>query len=460
MYDRIVKHAVFPLSQVLLGGGTLEYISEWEKAQWLSRDELAALQFDKLRGILAHSAASVPYYRSEWKKLGFDPRGVKSIDDIRALPVLEKSVLRERTKEFVTEGLTEKLHTARTGGSTGEPLAFPVGASLRAGSVANMVRCRRWWGIDAGDRSVNFWGHSRYVRGRAVDRAKKALSTLKDRALNRIVCSAYDLSDESMSRYWERIRAFRPAFLIGYATSLYVFADFVLRRKFDGADTGLKAVISTAEVLYDWQEDVIRRAFGCPVVSEYGMCEVGIIAYQCPSDSMHAMDESLIVETIPVEGSNEGDIVVTELENSAAPLIRYNTKDMASEVAGACACGRGLSRLSRISGRAYDIIYAADGRVVAGALLTHVMKKTAAIAKYQILQRDLVTLEISYVEAAPLADADRTAIVETLRSHLGRDVKIGLARAGDIPKELSGKHRWLRSLVTRDDAERKRGAAK
>ena len=455
-YAALVRYALFPAAQAFLGGGTLEYIKEWERTQWLSAEELRSLQLEKLRKMLAHAAASVPYYRGSFRAAGFEPGDVKSIDDLARLPVLDKTVLREHAGEFVAEGITEKILTAKTGGSTGEPLSFPIGNSLRAASVANMVRCRGWWGIDIGEGSANFWGHSRYVRGRRLDGVKQFLSGVKSRALNRLVCSAYDMSDEAMGEYWRRIERFRPAFFIGYATSLYVFADFVMRRGCKGKALGLKAVISTAEVMYDWQADVVRRAFGCPVADEYGMCEAGIIAYQCPAGSMHVMDESLIVEILPVEGSESGDIVVTELENYAAPLVRYNTKDMASLVPGPCECKRGLSRISKVEGRAYDIIYAADGKVVAGALLTHVMKSTPGVARYQILQKGLKRLEITYTETRPLSEQDKQAIVATLRRHLGESVDVTLNRVGELDKERSGKHRWLKSVVTAEEARRAR----
>ncbi|MHC4712793.1 MAG: phenylacetate--CoA ligase family protein [Planctomycetota bacterium] len=348
--------------------------------------------------------------------------------------------------------MTERILPAKTGGSTGEPLSFHIGNSLRASSVANMARCRRWWGIEVGDRSANFWGHSRYIRERRSDKVKKALTTVKNRILNRIVCSAYDMSDGAMRGYWKRLRRFRPAFLIGYATSLYVFADFVKRHELPGRSLGLKAVISTAEVLYDWQAEAIEEALGCGVINEYGMCEAGIIAYECPERSMHVMDEAVIVEIRPVEGSESGDIVITELENPAAPLIRYNTKDMARRVDGPCACGRGLSRISRVEGRAYDVIYASDGKAVAGALLTHTMKSLPRVAKYQILQRDLRTIDITYAEIEPLTSDDFDFIRRTLARHLGNDVTLNLTKVDDIPKERSGKHRWLRSEVTPEQA--------
>ncbi len=451
-YERIVRSIIYPLQQRVSGGGTLEFLAEWEKTQWLPAERLREMQLEKLKALVAHAASSVPFYRRAFREVGFEPGDLKSIDDLGGLPVLDKTVLREHRDEFIAEGLTEKILTAKTGGSTGEPLSFPIGHSLRAAAAANTARCRRWWGIEVGDRSGNFWGHSRYIRERRIDRIKKALTAVKHRVLNRVFCSAYDMSEESMQRYWLRLARFKPAFLIGYATSLYVFADFVRRNNLAGKDLGLKTVISTAEVLYDWQAETVENAFGCRVANEYGMCEAGIIAYECPERSMHVMDESIIVEILPVEGSESGDIVVTELENPAAPLVRYNTKDMARRVDGACACGRGLSRISKVEGRAYDVIYASDGKAVAGALLTHTMKSLPRIAKYQILQRDLQTIDVTYSELEPLTQDDRDFIHKTVKRHLGADVTVNLARVDDIPKERSGKHRWLRSQVTPDQA--------
>ena len=450
-YSKIVKNVIFPAAQLLLGGRSLEYINEWERTQWLPPSELRALQLRKLRAMLAHCAASVPYYRDEFRRVGFRPEDVASLADLKRLPVLDKSILRAHSSSFIAEGITEKLYIAKTGGSTGEPLSFPIGASLRACSTANMVRCRRWWGIDVGDPSANFWGHSRTVRSRPLDPLRKSLSTFKGRLLNRIVCSAYDLSDSALHSYWRRVDRFRPSFLIGYATSLYVFADFVLRHNLDGPSLRLKAVISTAEVLYDWQAETIRRAFASPVVNEYGMCEAGIIAYQCPSGSMHAMDESVIVEILPIDGSPSGEIVITELENVAAPLIRYNTKDVASAVGAPCPCGRGLSTISNVEGRAYDLIYASNGKIVAGARLTHLMKSTPGVAQYQILQRDLTHLDISFTEYSPVSESDLASVTRTLKNHLGDGVDIKLERVSALPKDLSGKHRWLRSLIRPED---------
>ena len=92
--------------------------------------------------------------------------------------------------------------------------------------------------------------------------------------------------------------------------------------------------------------------------------------------------------------------------------------------------------------------------------MTHVMKSTRGVGKYQILQRDMRTLEIAYTETKPLAAEEKESIARTLRRHLGEEVEVRLTRVADMSKERSGKHRWLKSLVTADDARRAREAHK
>jgi len=455
IYDAVARRLVFPAAWCLRGGGRRRLLNEREKTQWLSRDELASMQLAKLKATLSHAAARVPLYRETFRKVGFQPGDLKAIDDLCAVPILEKALVRERTADLCAPGVAGKLRAARTAGSTGEPLSVPVGASVAAAAAADAARCRRWWGLDLGDRIALLWGHARRLSPARFAALRTALSRAEARALNRILLAAYDLCDDRLQSHWRRIERFRPKSLIGYATALYALADFILRRGRPGPSLGLAAVISTAETLYDWQAAAIREAFACPVVNEYGMSEVGIIAYECPSGSMHVMDESVVVEVVNCGETGVGNIIVTELENPAAPLIRYDTGDVASAAPGKCACGRGLSRIGRVEGRVYDVIHAADGRPASGALLTHVMKSVPGIARFQVLERAVGRLDITYAAAAPLGERDRQSIVGTLKKHLGA-VDVALEFRCEIQAEPSGKHRWLKSLVPPEAAARTR----
>jgi hypothetical protein len=81
MYDAIVRKVIFPLQQKILGGGTLRYLREWEKTQWVDGARLHEMQLEKLKRLLAHAAVSVPYYRAAFREIGFQPGDLKSIED-------------------------------------------------------------------------------------------------------------------------------------------------------------------------------------------------------------------------------------------------------------------------------------------------------------------------------------------------------------------------------------------
>ena len=80
------------------------------------------------------------------------------------------------------------------------------------------------------------------------------------------------------------------------------------------------------------------------------------------------------------------------------------------------------------------------------------MKSLPKVGKYQVVQRDLRAVDISYTAAEPLDEDARGFVVRTLQKYLGADVEVNIERVADIPKERSGKHRWLKSLVSREDA--------
>ena len=159
------------------------------------------------------------------------------------------------------------------------------------------------------------------------------MRNLRDWLTNEMLLSAFDLAEQSVGLFVERLRCFRPKCIFGYPSSIALFAQMAERAGHDLARLGVAAVFCTAEVLYDHQKSTISRAFGgVPVVNGYGSREGGFIAHECPAGHMHITSENVIVEFIregrPVAPGEDGEIVVTHLDNHAMPFIRYRTGDV------------------------------------------------------------------------------------------------------------------------------------
>ena len=396
LYERFYNRVGFRLKQTAAGRDTLGVLNELERVQGLPRDEIRALQLSKLQYMLKHAACHVPYYREKFSSLGLDVSTINSLEEFaKRVPLLDKQDVRSNRRAFVADKVNEKLPTVRTGGSTGEPLLFYRTPTMAAHQVAQMIKAQRWWGIEIGDRSVKFWGHSASFSPGMRGRLKKLFKPIKDRINNCIVFSAYGMSLASMERYYHRMRNFRPRFIIGYASTIYVFAEHLYKHGWMIDDIGIKAVITTAEVLYDWQRVMIEKVFKAPVVIEYGMSEVGIIAYECPAGRIHTCDDDLLVETVPLldDAASEPiyEIVITSLYNSSTPLIRYRTGDVVDKPieSSTCSCKLGLSVIENIRGRSHDLIVTPSGQYVHGEFFTHIFDHVEGVERFQIVQQKL-----------------------------------------------------------------------
>lgn len=241
------------------------------------------------------------------------------------------------------------------------------GDNFRDYVTADIHRHIGWTGWQFGECHAYIWGSDYEV---AIQQALR--SRLMDWALNRFLTNAFALSEASMSTFAQEIRQKRPTVLYGYASALVRFAEFVQTRRLD--DIKFSGVISSAEVLYPSQREIIERTFGCGVIDRYGTRELGGIACECQEHmGLHISAENVYVEIlrdeVPVPIGEEGDIVVTNLNNYGMPFIRYHIDNIGQLSDVECRCGRGLPMLQTVHGRVSDLFKTKSGRTIHGEFL-------------------------------------------------------------------------------------------
>ena len=156
MYTPLVSHLLFPLHERLKGHTTVAVRRRMEQTQWWAPEQIAALQAERLRALLT-AAAQVPYWRDLYTRLRFDPRAVTGVQDLQALPLLDKATIRAHT-DAMKHPQARGLARFNTGGSSGEPLIFYIGNERVSHDVAAKWRATRWWGVDIGDPEIVVWG--------------------------------------------------------------------------------------------------------------------------------------------------------------------------------------------------------------------------------------------------------------------------------------------------------------
>lgn len=445
MYTSLVSSLVFPLQERLKRHSTVAVRRALETSQWWAPAQIQALQVQRLRQLLVEAGSAVPYYRSLFQRLGFDPEGVNSAQDLQALPLLDKATIRAHTDDM-KRPQAQGLARFNTGGSSGEPLIFYIGNERVSHDVAAKWRATRWWGVDIGDPEIVVWGSP--IELGSQDRVR----LLRDKLMRTQLLPAFQMNETKLDAMVASIRRTRPRMLFGYPSALSHIARHAAKRGQRMDDLGIRVAFVTSERLYDEQRADISRVFGCPVANGYGGRDAGFIAHECPSGGMHLTAEDVVVELLdaagqPVPTGEAGEIVVTHLATRDFPFIRYRTGDVAVMDSRCCACGRGLPMLKEIQGRSTDFVVAADGTVMHGLALIYVLRDLPAVEGFRIQQESLALTRVQVVRGPGYGEDTAQAIVRGLRARLGQGVAVDVEPVERIAPERSGKFRYVVSKV-------------
>lgn len=444
-YTHLAANILFPLHERLKGHDTVRVRRGLEETQWWPQEKLEALQLERLRVLLQHAHRHVPYYRQALDEAGMTSGAIGSLSELRKLPLLTKALIRansERLKSAQAQGLSR----FNTGGSSGEPLIFWIGKERVSHDVAAKWRATRWWGVDIGDPEIVVWGSP--IELGAQDR----LRVLRDMLLRTHLLPAFEMSERKLDEFVDTLCTVRPRMVFGYPSSISLIAEHAAKRGRRLDNLGTKVVFVTSERLYDHQRATIERAFACPVANGYGGRDAGFIAHQCPAGGMHITAEDIIVEIVDNEGrvlppGREGEVVITHLATCDFPFIRYRTGDVAVLDAQPCSCGRGLPLLKEIQGRTTDFVVAADGTIMHGLALIYAIRDIQGVVNFKIVQESLQMTHVQLVTSASFSEEGLALIERGLKQRLGADVTVLIERVAQIPRESSGKYRYVVSHV-------------
>ena len=399
-----------------------------------TRFELDRLQEGKLSAVLNHTAKNVPYYRKWLKERGVDLSKIKLSD----FPIIEKKDIRGHEKEFVAEEWERKLLWSRTSGSTGEPFSF-----ARAEydyTYATLWRGLLRFGIRPGDRRVLVKGVDETARVSRLTRLKRAVYGWINRC---IVVDAHYLakSEDNIEREIRRIMAYRPDYIHGYASSIYLLARCAESLGIDCSGMKLKAVVTESEKCHDFQREVIERVFHTPVVENYGCVEFGMIAQPDRDGAMCINEDHVYVET-----TSSGEAIYTNLDEYGFPLIRFKNGDKI-EVGGIH--GRLPYRiLSNVEGRVAEAIHLPQGGSLQGYVVMYpVSKHMRYLREYQIYQPDINHLLIRVVEAEKLPGEVEKQILCEMRDIVGDGINLDIEKVQSIPLTKRGKRTFVCSDV-------------
>jgi len=409
-----------------------------ERDKW-STQQFLEYQRDQLKSLIQHAATNVPYYQKIFSELGINPKSITSPEQLQHLPILEKEVIRVNPLSLVNQSLDrKKLLVAHTSGTSGTPLNLYRDRWLNSAEFAYLDA--RWHEVVGMRRrlnkSVSLGGHLVTAPGR-----NKPPFWVYNHRWNQLYMSSYHLSPRYLGYYVDELRKFKADYIEGYPSSVYAVGRYIVDNNLEPVT--FKACFTTAEVLFNYQREVIEKAFGCRTYDQYGCGEQVAFAAECEHGTMHLSPDVGIVEVVdendqPVPDGQIGQLICTSLINKVQPFIRYRIGDIGSLGTDLCSCGSPLPVLKSIEGRKGNVIITSDGRRIGEAALSLLFYGVKGVVEAQIIQDDYDRFRVCVVPGKDYQGADGKKVVANLAKRLG-PVEICLELIEKVERTAAGK---------------------
>ncbi|NLF54145.1 MAG: phenylacetate--CoA ligase [Thauera phenolivorans] len=420
-----------------------------EPIETASRDEISALQLQRLQWSVRHTYDNVAPYRKRCEEAGVHPDDLKSLADLASFPFMTKTDLRDNYPFGLFAVPREKL--ARLHASSGT-----TGKSVVVGYTKNdldhwadvVARSLRAAGVRAGDMVHNAYGYGMFTGGLGAHYG-----------IERAGCIAVPMSGGQTEKQVQQIMDFRPdAIMVTPSYSLVIAEEFE-RHGIKPEEISLKVGIFGAEPWGEGMRGEIERKLGIDAVDIYGLTEVmgPGVACECieTKDGPVIWEDHFYPEIIDpdtgevLSDGEEGELVFTSLTKEAFPVIRYRTRDLTRLLPPTA---RAFRRIGKITGRSDDMLIIRGVNVFPTQIEEQILRDKRLTGNYQIvLSRDghldnvEVRCEVQRELSGKLSRNDTEAIARELQHHIktiiGISTRVNVMEFDTIPRTLTGKAR-------------------
>lgn len=371
----MVSKGIFKIGERLRNPSTATWLPFLKASETWPLASLEAYQLKKLQELMGVAYANSAHYKNSFDALGLKPADIQSLEDLKKLPIISKKELLNNNKEIHSNLKFKKHFLANTSGTSGESLKFKREESADSFNRASIYRGYSWYNVKPWELNGYFWGYN-----------FSEMAMLKIRILDSLQnrFRIFNYRRESIDFFSRKLK--NAKYLHGYASMVYETAKIINSQNLE-KPANLKMVKGTSEKIFESYQDEIQKAFGQRMISEYGAAETGIIAFECPKGNMHLNMEGVIVEEI------DHEIVVTNLQMHAFPIIRYQLGDyirLAPKTA-TCECGMQHAIIEEVTGRIGQAVYGKNNTYPSlyfYYIFKNLASKQSLLLSYQVVQNE------------------------------------------------------------------------
>ncbi len=420
-----------------------------EPIETASRDEISALQLERMQWSVRHAYDNVPHHRKAFDARGVHPDDLKSLSDLSKFPFMTKSDLRDNYPFglfAVPRDQVARLHASS--GTTGKSIV--VGYTLQdienwATLVARSIRAA---GGRSGDMLHNAYGYGMFTGGLGAHYGAERLG-----------CTVVPMSGGQTERQVQQIIDFQPEIIMVTPSYSLVIAEEFERLGITPDQISLKVGIFGAEPWGEGMRGEIERKLGIDAIDIYGLTEVmgPGVACECIESKDgpviwedHFYPEIINPETGEVVPDGEdGELVFTSLTKQAFPVIRYRTRDLTRLLAPT---SRSFRRMGKISGRSDDMLIVRGVNVFPTQIEEQILRDQKLSGNYQILLtrdghldnvevRCEVQRELSRTLSPLQIDSISKELQHHIKTNVGISTRVSIMEYDSIPRTQTGKAR-------------------
>jgi phenylacetate-CoA ligase len=385
-----------------------------------SRDEIEALQLQRMQWSLAHAYSNVAHYKGSFDKAGVHPNDLKSVTDLARFPLTVKSDLRNNypfNLFAVPRAQVNRIHASS--GTTGQPTVVGYTKADLAMWDEVMARSLRAAGLRSGDLLHNAYGYGLFTGGLGVHGGAEKMGL-----------TVVPISGGMTERQVRLIEDFQATGITVTPSYMLSILDEYRRQGLDPVKSPLKVGIFGAEPWTNAMREEVEQSFDMHAVDIYGLSEVLGPGVSCEcvetKDGLHIWEDHFYPEVVdPQTGlvlpdGELGELVFTSLSKEASPIIRYRTRDLTRLLPGTA---RSMRRMEKVTGRSDDMIILRGVNVFPTQIEEQLLKVPGLAAHFQIelIKKGPMDHMIVHVEGtAPAA----TILTRLIKSNVGVSAEV------------------------------------
>jgi len=415
-----------------------------EPIERASRDEIGALQLQRLKWSLRHAYENVPHYRRRFELVGVHPEDLHTLEDLAKFPFTEKRDLRENYPFgmfAVPRDRVARIHASS--GTTGNPTVVGYTAKDIDTWASLMARSIRASGGRAGDLVHIAYGYGLFTGGLGAHYGAERLG-----------CTVIPMSGGQTPRQVQLICDFKPDIIMVTPSYMLAIAEEFQRQQLDARASSLRIGIFGAEPWTEAMRTQIESVMDIDAVDIYGISEVmgPGVANECveTKDGPVLWEDHFYPEIVdPQTGrvlpdGEPGELVLTSLTKEALPIIRYRSRDLTRLLPPTA---RSMRRMARMVGRCDDMLIVRGVNVFPSQIEELILKIACLGPHYQLEvtrdgHLDAMTVHVESIpDAGPsnLIDAEQE-LMRQVKAYVGISVRVDVGKPGSIERS-AGKAR-------------------